>query len=104
MLALLSSMVLLSGCPSRQEVNAELWLNTGISAEECAKNPELQKFGIYRLLDTGKYELISHCAQIPDANGKPVNATAGYTSINTEKLTNLLNALLPAQNSVQERR
>lgn len=100
MLALLLLMVAVSGCPSRKEVDAELWLNTGLSPELCAKEPELQKYGLYRRLDTGKYEFISYCTQVQDASGKPVNAAQGYTSINTKKLKSLLDDLLPAQQVV----
>lgn len=98
MLALLSLTVLISGCPSRKEVDAELWLNTGLPPEICAAHPEILKhFGIYRLLDSGEKELLSYCTVIKDADGKPAFAIQGYTSINTNKLKKFLDALLPAQ-------
>lgn len=107
MLGLSLSMTLLSGCPSRKEVDAELWLNTGLPADICQKYPELAdagKFGIYRKLDTGKYEFISYCTEIPDGAGGQKVAVQGYTSINTQKLTSFLNDLLPPQSSMEARR
>lgn len=101
MLALLLLMVTLSGCPSRKEVDAELWLNTGLPPEVCAQHPEiLQHFGIYRVLDSGKKELVSYCAVIQGSDGNPAFAIQGYTSVNTKKLKGFLDDLLPAQQVV----
>ena len=95
MLGLLSSMLLLQGCPSRAEIDAEIWLNSGITPDVCAKYPELKQFGIYRKLDTGKYEFISYCTTVPDANGNQVNAVQQYLSVNAQKFNKFLDELLP---------
>lgn len=95
MLALLSLMPLLQGCPKRTDIEAEVWLNSGLPSDLCVSNPQLSKFGIYRKLDSGKYEFISYCTTVPDANGNQVNATQQYISINAEKFNHFLDELLP---------
>lgn len=69
MLALLLSTMSLQGCLNRQQILAEVWLESGIPAESCT--PEVAKSGVYRRLNddicqrAGKkvpcYEFISYC-------------------------------------------
>lgn len=95
MLALLSSIILLQGCISRKEVVAEIWLQSGLPEDLCIREPELQKYGIYRKLDSGKYEFISYCTEIQDDKGQKFPATQGYLSVKTEKFYSILDQLLP---------
>lgn len=98
---LLSMPLLLTSCLSRQDVEAEIWLNSGLPPDICAQNPDLSKFGIYRKLDTGKIEFISYCQQIPDAAGSMITAVQLYDSVNNAKLQNILDALLPKVGSMR---
>lgn len=38
-----------------------VWLNNGISAEICEREPSLRDHGFYRRLNDGRYEFISFC-------------------------------------------
>lgn len=86
---------LLTSCLSRKEVQAEIWQNSGIPEDICKVNSGLDKYGLYRKLDSGKYEFISYCAQILDDTGKTVPAAQGYLSINSKKFNGFLDDLLP---------
>lgn len=88
-----------AGCPTRKEVDAELWLNTGIPPELCDSQPLLKTTGIYRKLDSGKTEFISYCTETPDATGAPHPALENYTTINTQKFKSFLDVILPGQNT-----
>lgn len=87
--------LLLTACPTRKEVDAEIWQNSGLPVDLCAKTPDLAKYGIYRKLDSGKYEFISYCTQVPDDTGKQVTAVQLYISVNAKKFKSFLDALLP---------
>lgn len=51
----------------------------------CEKYPELKKFGIYRVLNNGKYEFLSYCdPQI-----------ANYQTISSRDLNRMLDKYLP---------
>lgn len=96
MLGLSLSMLLLPGCPTlptRKEVEGEVWLQSGIPAELCAKEPLLWKQGIYRKLDDGKYEFISYCTLTTVDPITPV--VQNYISFNARKFNAYLDALLP---------
>ena len=86
---------------TRKEINAEIWLNTGIPQEICDRNPEIKtgQYGQYRKLDSGNYEFISYCAQVPDANGQLHPAVQNYISILTTEFKSFLDALLPPKAS-----
>jgi hypothetical protein len=53
----------LSGCVSREEINAKLWLSSGIQEDICEKYPEIKRYGFYRKLNDGRYEIMSYCAK-----------------------------------------
>jgi len=94
-LVLALSTLLLAGCPKREEIKAEMWLQSGIPAKVCAEKPEVAKSGIYRRLndDVCKahnqaipcYEFLSYC--------KP--QVAHYFSILDSKFNDLLDKYLP---------
>lgn len=60
-----------SGCPSRQEIEAALWLNNGLPADLCEIDKPMEerselaqrlwRRGMYRELNTGKKEFLSYC-------------------------------------------
>jgi hypothetical protein len=83
--------------PTRKQVDAELWNQSGLPSDLCAKYPEIALYGLYRELDNSKYEFQSYCQTIPGPDGKPVSAAQSYTSIKTEKLKSFLDLLLPAE-------
>lgn len=98
MLAALSLMVLLpmlAGCPNRKQVLAEVWQNSGLPSDLCEKAPELKQYGIFRKLDSGKYEFLSYCTQGQDKDGKPFPLVQNYIGMLTQKFQSLLDALLP---------
>jgi hypothetical protein len=86
-------MPLLLGCPSRKEVEAEVWLQSGIPAEICEREPELKKVGIYRKLSNGKFEVLSYCTLTVEAPIVP--AVQGYVTIHGKKFKKFLDELLP---------
>jgi len=96
MLALSLSIILLlgSGCLTRDQVQAEVWLQTGLSPTECASNPSLDTFGIYRKLNDGTYEFISYCSVNPET-GKPY--VQDYIDFNAQKFQDILDKLLPTK-------
>ncbi len=52
----------LTGCLSRKEIQASIWLNNApIPVELCEEKPELKQYGFYRRLNDGKLEFISFC-------------------------------------------
>lgn len=83
-LALLSS-ISLQGCLNRAEVKAEIWLNSGLPKDVCDAHPELMEFGMYRMLDSGKFEVLPYCS----ANAQT------YYGINAQKFDAILDELLP---------
>jgi hypothetical protein len=97
-LMLLASLGLTS-CISRKEVLAEVWLQSGLPPELCEKYPEIKAYGQYRELNTGKFENISYCAQIPgtlpDGSQGMVNAVSTYFGFQKDKFNAILNELLP---------
>lgn len=84
---LLLPILFLNGCISRQEIRANLWLNSGLPADLCMRVPELQKYGMYRKLNTGKYELQKYCN--PQAQH--------YFAVLDTDLNAILDALLPKE-------
>lgn len=85
MLALLLSTTLLAGCPNRKEIQAEVWLQTGVPSDLCVQLPELGEFGLYRKLNNEKYEFISYCKE----------ESTKYIAINEKKFNDILDELLP---------
>jgi len=81
MLVLLLLTSLLLGCINRKEVLAEVWLESGIPAENCT--PKVAKSGVYRKLNNGKYEFISYCNPAI-TNSVRFNATKFYEVLNAE--------------------
>lgn len=53
----------LSGCVSRDEVEATVWLHNRVPSELCEQHPSLKSYGIYRRLDQGGFEFVSWCDQ-----------------------------------------
>jgi hypothetical protein len=95
-LLILSLLVLtLSGCISRKQILAEVWLEGGISPEVCKLDARIPKFGVYRRLNDevceklGKkvpcYEFLSYCA-------KEIQNSVRF---NSEKFYQILDATLP---------
>jgi hypothetical protein len=88
-------LIFLSGCPTRQEIKANLWLNSGLPADLCKQLPEIKKYGMYRRLnddvcrENGKavpcYELQAYC------NPQSQN----YFSVLDTTLDKMLDAYLP---------
>lgn len=83
-LIVLASMSLM-GCPKRAEIRAEMWLNSGLPEDICERAPELKQFGMYRKLNTGKYEFLAYC--------RPESAK--YFGISEKRFNELLDELLP---------
>lgn len=83
--ALLLSTTLLLGCPTRKEVQAEIWNHASISKEICDANPSIKEYGISRQLDDGRWEFISYCQK----------EARDYIGIKTSKMNEFLDALLP---------
>lgn len=82
---LLVVLSMLTGCITRGEVRAALWLNDGMAPELCEKYPELQKRGFYRVLKDGREEFLSYCH--PEA--------LKMSSIHQQDLERLLDHLRP---------
>ena len=59
--ALLLCMIVLSGCLTRAKIDAAIWLNNGLPADLCEKEPELKDYGFYRKLDSGQLEFVAFC-------------------------------------------
>lgn len=88
--AILALLLLYSGCVTRQEVEAVIWLNNfndqgGSLNELCANVPELKQRGFYRKLDLGKYELVSVCNPI----------ARDFLIVHKDDLARLLDKALP---------
>lgn len=83
--------VALTGCISRKEIIASLFLNNGMSPEMCGKdkasspNPVLWDYGFYRRLNAGGFEFISFCD----------SRSMEWVAVNKRDLENILNANLP---------
>jgi len=86
-LLLLTGLQACKGAPTRAQVDAEAWLNSGLPADLCNRFPEIKGYGLYRKLNNGKYEFISYC--IPQARN--------YTAFRSDKLKNFLDEYLPKQ-------
>jgi hypothetical protein len=94
---LVLAFITLTGCPKRAEVRAEMWLQSGLPADLCAKNPEIRQYGMYRRLNddvcekAGKkipcYELQRYC----NAEAKK------YLAIEEQRFNDLLDAYLPKE-------
>ena len=52
---------LMSGCVTRGEIEAAIWLNNGVPKEVCDREPILRDHGFYRRLNDGKLEFVSFC-------------------------------------------
>lgn len=121
-LVALSLTLLLQACPqlpTRTEVQADVWLQSGLSHTECVglctnycaanptkcsksceTNPEQYPNGIYRNVSVvqsdgstkTQYQIISYCAIGPD--NLPI--VQHYFNIQDEQFNAILNALLPA--------
>lgn len=87
MALLLSTLLLpaLSGCVSRAEIKAEIWLQSGLPKDLCERYPDIAKSGLYRKLNSGKYEFLSYC--------KP--QVKKYVSMHGDKFNEFLDETLP---------
>lgn len=54
-------MIIFQGCLTRTQVEATIWLETGLPMDLCERYPEIANYGHYRKLNNGKYEFISYC-------------------------------------------
>ena len=109
-------LITLSGCLSRKEVMADVWLNSGMSradcqtlcnnycnthagkcSSSCASHPEQYPSGVYRALNTTpvSYEVISYCAIGSDKK----SIVQHYVGIQDTQFNAILDALLPAKAS-----
>jgi len=74
--------------PTRQEVEAEAYLNNGpIPAHICQQHPELNRYGHYRRLNSGRLELVSFC-------NAQINRQVSFWD---DQFNYILDALLPKQ-------
>jgi hypothetical protein len=72
-------------CITRQEVRAYTWLNNGLPADLCEREPRLQDHGFYRRLNDGRLEFISFCQ--PNAKD--------WIGIHRQDFEDVLDKLLP---------
>ena len=105
--ALVPSFLLLClpACLSRTQIQADVWLQSGITADLCAKYPEVAAEGIYRVLDEatcnaqgkppGCIEFISYCAIGDDK----LPVVQHYFNIQDAEFNNILDQLLPKANN-----
>lgn len=87
----------LTGCITRKEVLAQVWLHGAIPEELCNKYPELKQYGIFRRLNddqNGKpqWEFLPYC----EKDG--IKYVERYLGFNSEKFYEILNAELPEKN------
>ena len=82
----------ISGCITRQEIDAHIWLQSGIPATVCQASPKIAKSGIYRKLNNGKYEFISYCSPL----------IRHYLSIKDSEYEELLEKLLKKKKEKME--
>lgn len=54
-------LLLATGCVTRGEIEAAVWLNNGVPQDVCDREPVLKDHGFYRRLNDGKLEFISFC-------------------------------------------
>lgn len=80
--------LLVSGCVTRGELKASLWLNNGMDPELCRTVPALSDYGFYRRLNDGRLEFISYCK--PEA--------MKMSAVTDEDLNKILDSLLPKGN------
>ena len=74
-------LILSQGCVTRSRVNANLWFGIAIPEDICNKHAEIKDYGIYRKLNTGKFEFVSICS----------DEYQDYFSIHKDDLERLLN-------------
>lgn len=43
-------LLFIMGCVTREQVQADIYLNSGIPADVCARYPEIKKYGMYRIV------------------------------------------------------
>lgn len=79
----------LSSCVTRGEVRAYFYLNNGLPADLCEREPRLRDYGFYRRLNDGRFEFVSFCS--PDAKR--------YLGILDDDLERLLDKTLPKENT-----
>lgn len=64
---LLLATITLSGCVTRGQIEAAIWMNNGLDPALCgpskaeSKYPELWDYGHYRRLNSGKFEFMPYC-------------------------------------------
>ena len=89
----------LSGCVTRQQIEASIWIDSGLPAsacagasDECKKDPvkcpeELWgwRYGKYRIVENDKLAFVAYCTI---ENGR-------WSSIETQKLKEILDKALP---------
>lgn len=88
----LISAALISGCISKQEIRASVWLNNGMDPEICKTVPAVRNYGFYRRLDSGKLEFKPYC----DAD------SVHWLSIFDQDLDRILDGTIPNPPSSSE--
>lgn len=86
------SSTLFLGCKTvtRSEVEATVWLNNlPLPKEICDASPELKLRGFYRLLNDGKYEIVSVCNP----------SITEFVEMPKDDFNRILDALLPKPNN-----
>jgi hypothetical protein len=83
----------MSGCITRDEIDAVIFLNNGpLPSGICDREPELKKYGFYRTLNSGKFEFMSFCH--PKANK--------FLSAREDDLNEILDKTLPKQQGLNQ--
>lgn len=79
-----------SACPNRKQIRASLWTVWPIPSSICEKAPELKPYGLYRKLNSGKWEFIPYCGLVdaPRENHE-------FFAIYDDDLEKLLDGTLP---------
>ncbi len=76
----------LSGCVTRRQVQAAIWLNNApLPADLCRDVPELSRYGFYRRLNDGRLEFVSWCKE----------EAGQWFAIHKDDLERLLNQGIP---------
>lgn len=75
-------------CVTRQEVQADLYLNSGIPAAVCAQYPAIQRYGMYRLVACSSKPTSAYCQH----GEKQFRQTRPYCSPSATSYLSILNS------------
>lgn len=85
-LALISSSLV--GCVTQQQVQADIWMNDSIPASVCAKDPQLQRYGMYRVVACSSKPTVAPCQH----GEKQFEEYRSYCSTQTKNYLSMLNS------------